>query len=151
MGKKIGKVVVFGLVAGAAAAGVYHYLQNKNKQTEDFEDFDLDDFEGLDETEAPKERNYVSLDNAKVIVNDTIGKAKEAIVKASKKIQATLDESADITDDDATYVEFDETAAPAEETSGAEEVKEETAAEEKAKDEVPAEDSTEEFFDDDEE
>jgi len=40
MAKKTGKILLFGLVAGATAAGVYHYLQNKDKQNEEFDEFD---------------------------------------------------------------------------------------------------------------
>ena len=77
MAKKFGKFVLFSAIAGAAAAGAYHYLQNKNKELcddlDDCDDFDIfdddldDDFEYTPDASHTKSRPYVSLDldNAK--------------------------------------------------------------------------------------
>ena len=50
MAKKTGRLILFGIIAGATAAGVYHYLQNKNNNIEEFDDFDDldDDFDEID-------------------------------------------------------------------------------------------------------
>ena len=37
---KFGKLLILGALAGAAAAGVYHYLQSKDRELDDFDDFD---------------------------------------------------------------------------------------------------------------
>lgn len=70
MAKKFGKFLLFTAAIGAAAAGTYYYLQNKNVKSQD-EDDDFDDFDDLDEdfdeddedgeTDS-QERSYVSLD-----------------------------------------------------------------------------------------
>lgn len=65
MAKKFGKFLLFSAAVGAAAAGVYYYLQNKD--ADDF-DFDSDDFDDSDETDLDDyeekdlgERSYVDL------------------------------------------------------------------------------------------
>lgn len=76
---KVGKVILLGALAGAAAYGVYTYLQKKNES---------DDMvvEGED---APKKRSYVSLnlDSAKEYATATYEKAKDAIKKVESKIE----------------------------------------------------------------
>lgn len=62
MAKKFGKFLLFSAAVGAAAAGVYYYLQKKNmtEQTDEFEDEDYDDFsEDLEDEDV--NRNYVPL------------------------------------------------------------------------------------------
>lgn len=65
MAKKFGKFLLFSAAVGAAAAGVYYYLQNKSADDFDFDDEDLDDLEDTDSKDcAPKEsgeRSYVDL------------------------------------------------------------------------------------------
>ncbi len=139
MAKKFGRLVVFGVIAGAAAAGVYHYLQTKDKAPEDFDDFDdLDNFEDIsDEDKTNKGRGYITLDNAKVLVNDTIDKAKDVISKASKKIQETFEDASNKNSDN-----------PVEEVVDAEKTAEADTDTSAAASETDAEESTEEFFDD---
>ena len=148
MAKKIGKLLFFGIAAGAAAAGVYHYLQKKDKEAEEFDDFD--DLDAFDEDikSDDKDRSYITLDTAKYLVNDTIDKAKDVISKTSKMIQEKIDEAKstkadedeDFDDDFDEMVENIKDAAPAESNAP---VSGNEAAE-------VSEDSTEEFFDDDE-
>lgn len=66
MAGKFNKFLAFTAAAGAIAAGVYYYLQNKNaNQYDDFDDdVDFDDFsEDLEEEdpEAETQRSYVDL------------------------------------------------------------------------------------------
>lgn len=97
MAKKFGRFLAFSVIAGAAAAGTYYYLKNKQEDSmDDMDDFDdFDDFnEDLDDdlddepsatTDQTKGRSYVSLDleNAKEVISEkvieTIDKAKEKI------------------------------------------------------------------------
>ncbi|HOO80404.1 MAG TPA: hypothetical protein PLZ77_10965 [Lachnospiraceae bacterium] len=155
MAKKLGRIVLFGLVAGAAAAGVYHYLQNKEAKNEELDDYDdLDNFEDAPAKEStPKNRNYVSLDSCKEFVADTLDKAKDAITKVSKKLQESMD-SEQPEDDSFEILEDGEIKEmPAEDST---EVEKETAKTSKKASKAKEEEepivngSTEEFFDDDE-
>ena len=79
MAKKINKLMLFGALAGAVAAGTYYYLKGKNNDSlndiadlDDFDNFDEDLDEDLDLSSntfdnTEKNRPYVSLDleNAK--------------------------------------------------------------------------------------
>lgn len=66
MAKKFGKFILFTAIAGAAAAGAYYYLKQKdNNPFKDFDDFDDDIEDFFDEENEGKtasEREYVSLD-----------------------------------------------------------------------------------------
>ena len=101
--KSGGKLLFLGLVAAATAAGVYHYLSKKDQDIEEYDDFDdLDAFdedipdpEPEDKKAEDDKKNYINLDTAKYIVNDAAAKAKDAIGKASKKIQETINEALD--------------------------------------------------------
>ena len=94
--------LLFSAVAGAAAYGVYQYLQKKDKATvlsgKEEED-DPDDFsEDLDEEPAPsKERSYVSLnlDKAEAFATEAFQKAKEVITDSVQKVKETVLESAE--------------------------------------------------------
>ncbi len=149
--KSGGKLLFLGLVAAATAAGVYHYLSKKDQDIEEYDDFDdLDAFdedipdpEPEDKKAEDDKKNYINLDTAKYIVNDAAAKAKDAIGKASKKIQETINEALDSkedeSDDDADF-EMSETV-----------VDEDAADAESAEADVAAEDDkSEDFFDDDE-
>ena len=149
--KSGGKLLFLGLVAAATAAGVYHYLSKKDQDIEEYDDFDdLDAFdedipdpEPEDKKAEDDKKNYINLDTAKYIVNDAAAKAKDAIGKASKKIQETINEALDSkdeeSDDDADF-EMSETV-----------VDEDAADAESAEADVVAEDDkSEDFFDDDE-
>ncbi|MBR3307439.1 MAG: hypothetical protein IKI75_09330 [Lachnospiraceae bacterium] len=145
MAKKFGGFLLLGIAAGAAAAGVYHYLQTKDRQFAD-----VDDFEDLDNCDdVKKSRSYVDLDSAKEFMSGALDKAKDAAVKAkdvalevgkevSKKIQEAVADK------------------PAEEEGDVEVVKDEESAGEKADEESSdpdkveeAADTSESFFDDD--
>ncbi|HKM21992.1 MAG TPA: hypothetical protein VJZ01_08120 [Lachnospiraceae bacterium] len=68
MAKKFGKFLLFTALAGAAAAGAYYYLKQKdNDPFQDFDDFDDDIEDFFDDENASKttsEREYVSLDRS---------------------------------------------------------------------------------------
>lgn len=145
MAKKSGKVIFWGLVIGAAAAGTYHYLQNKKKAAtaEEFDDFD--NFEdAADDTQA-KDRHYVplNLDDAKAFVSSTIDKAKEAVSKVSKKLQKE-----DVEDDVIIDDIFDDSINDSDDTADGTDPADTSAA--PASDDAQAKDSstTEDFFDD---
>lgn len=163
MSKKTGRFIFWGLVAGAAAAGVYHYLQNKDKEAECYDDFDdFDNFEDIKEDTVSKERSYVPLDfenakaNAKAFMNDTFQKAKDAVSKVSRKMQ---NEEDDIIDDmDAVEVvqgefEPEDKEARTLDASDSSEVISEAVPELEVADAeiIEQEATTENFFDDDEE
>lgn len=95
MAKSFGKFLFGAALAGAAAAGVYYWLKS-NEDLEDFDDFDddvNDDLEDFLEEEAKNsEREYVPLDLSKdrkaeegdkVIGN--VNDAKDNVVKESDK------------------------------------------------------------------
>lgn len=57
--KKLGKLLLFGTVIGAAAAGAYYYITKKD--SENFDE-DFDDFDDLDEEDSEDgDRTYVPL------------------------------------------------------------------------------------------
>lgn len=98
MSKKVGKFLLFSAVAGAAAYGAYHYLQNKDENSssgkgEDTDD-DFDDFsEDLDDDAAEtKPRSYVSLnlDKAEAIASEAFHKAKEVIADSVQQVKDTV-------------------------------------------------------------
>ncbi len=132
MAKKLGGFILFGLAAGAAAAGVYHYLSTREKELADIDDFD--DLENSGEEKS--KRSYVNLDSVKTFAGETFDKAKgfakEAYDKVSKKVQEVV---SDKKDDAAEAVE--EAAEAAEDVAeAAEDAAEEAASE------------SEDFFDD---
>lgn len=143
MAKKTGKLIFWGLVIGGAAAGVYHYLQNKDKAAECYDEFDdFDNFEDVSDNSDSKDRNYVplNLDSAKAFVNDTLDKAKEAVSKVSKKFQNAEDTDVTIIDEDPAPVEV----------TDEEDTKDNTAEESISEDNTSDSSTTEDFFDDDE-
>ncbi|MDE6742311.1 MAG: hypothetical protein K2J95_00340 [Lachnospiraceae bacterium] len=154
MAKKKGNMILWGLVIGAATAGVYHYLQNKQKAAvaDEFDDFD--NFEdAADDTQA-KDRHYIplNLDNAKAFVSDTFGKAKEAVSKVSRKLQKEDVEDDVIIDDifDDLKESAEGTAEEAAENLAADSVGSTDSANAKAPENASTEGSstTEDFFDD---
>ncbi len=103
MAKKMGKVILFGVVAGAAAAGVYHYLQTKDQKADEYDDFDdLDSFDDTvkDEGATEDKRSYITIDTAKYFVNDSIDKAKDLWGKAQQKIKKTIEDVTEVKADD---------------------------------------------------
>lgn len=119
MAKKLGKLALFGALAGAAAAGTYYYLQKKNTvpandldDFDDFDDFDEDlDDDFLDESanntntanNKPHAHIPIDLDNAKEIIGEkvieTLDKAKEII---SDKISPSAPAETEYTEMDLT-------------------------------------------------
>ena len=84
--KAFGKVVAFSMIVGATAAGVYHYLQKKDSELADVDDFDdLDNFEGAKEEEPS--RSYVDLSKAGAKVSEAADKAKAAVKDAYEKVK----------------------------------------------------------------
>ena len=127
MAKKLGKLALFGALAGAAAAGTYYYLQKKNTvPAEDYDDFDdFDDFDEdldddfFDDSTSGKVRPHIpiDLDNAKEIIGEkvieTLDKTKEKleqlnvpekIDKAKELISDRITPSAPV---EAEYTEMD--------------------------------------------
>ena len=98
MSKKFGKFLLFSAMAGAAAYGVYSYMQKKEQETSfagvDDTDDDFDDFsEDLDEEPVPtKVRSYVSLnlDKAEAIATEAFHKAKEVITDSVNQVRETV-------------------------------------------------------------
>ena len=94
MAKKLGKLALFGALAGAAAAGTYYYLQKKNAApAEDFDDYDdFDDFDEdldddfFDDSTGNKARPHIpiDLDNAKEIIGE---KVIETLDKTKAKLE----------------------------------------------------------------
>ena len=170
MAKKMGKFLVLGLIAGATAAGVYHYLSTKEKEAEDFDGYDdFDDFDVFDEDitveddaedktdETASKSNFVSIDSAKSFVNEAASKAKDVFNSATKFVQEKIEEvtSKEAPAEAEVIVESDATA----ENAGDEDSEftmEENYVDEEAEpvaEDVTAvaeENATEEFFDDDE-
>ena len=127
MAKKLGGLLILGLAAGAAAAGVYHYLQTREKELADIDDFDdLDNME-----DKSSERSYVNLDSVKKFAGEAVEKAKEVAKGAVETVSKTV---ADLRKDDEEEKDESEDV----------EVVKDDAAEEKAEDS----DSSEDFFDD---
>lgn len=147
MAKKTGKVIFWGLVIGAASAGVYHYLQNKGKAAvaEEFDDFDNleDNADG-----KAKDRNYIplNLDNAKAFVSDTIDKAKEAVSKVSRKLQKENTEDDVIIDDIFDDLEDPDAKAAESDTGHADNDASDTETSNDVSDDSTS--TTEDFFDD---
>lgn len=173
MAKKMGKVILFGVVAGAAAAGVYHYLQSKDQKVDEYDDFDdLDSFDDTikDEGATEDKRSYITIDTAKYFVNDSIDKAKDLWDKAQKKIKKTIEDATEVKadeDDDifdvveegmskvvadaeAAIDEVAEKIMDDEKKPEAEEVKETEESDETEELAEIDEETSEEFFDDDE-
>ena len=91
MAKKFGKFMLFSAVAGAAAAGIYYYLQKNASSTsldddsddEDFDDFD-DDLDNNDMAEALKvnsEDSATSTHNGRTYVSLNLDDNKESPAK----------------------------------------------------------------------
>ena len=76
---KLGKLILFGAVAGIAAYGTY-YVMNKKKQ-----EAEAEPVEGAE----PKKRSYVSInfDGAKEAASGAYEKVKEGIHKVESKIE----------------------------------------------------------------
>ena len=95
MAKKLGRLALFGALAGAAAAGTYYYLQKKHSDLDDeFDDFDdFDDFdEDLDEDLLEESENNTNASSAKAHAHIPIDldSAKELI---GEKVIETLDKT----------------------------------------------------------
>lgn len=99
MAKKLGRIALFSMVAGATAAAVYYYLKKKEDasaddfdDSDDFDNFDedLDDdfpYDSVDSANPTTGKNHVhipiDLDSAKEIIGskviETIDKTKERL------------------------------------------------------------------------
>ena len=86
--KKIGKIMAFVGVAGAALAGLWYFLDNVKKC-----DCDCNEEE---ETETKKdERSYVSLEPTEEELAEDKESLKKAVVDAVKETQAKAEEAAE--------------------------------------------------------
>lgn len=126
--KKFGKFLLFSAAIGAAAAGAYYYLQNKDsvsgnelEEDDDFDDFS-EDLDGEDSDSA--ERSYVSLDfdstnasdgeqpsDEKVSEEETASEpdtAKEALSSLEKAAESANTEVEEFFDEDEEDLSADE-------------------------------------------
>ncbi len=99
MAKKFGKFLLFTTIAGAAAAGMYLYLKQKNddpaKDLDDLDDDISDFFE--DDKKSNSERGYVSLDRGTAADENADTASEDKPVDTSET--ASEDEEADDTED----------------------------------------------------
>ena len=111
MAKKFGKFLAVTAILGAAAAGVYYYLNHENIAEEDKPDFakDVDNF-----FESKKTREYVSLNNVASEEN------KEALKNAVEQATEAADETVGVIRDvsaeaaDFAFKEFKDEETPLE-------------------------------------
>lgn len=105
MAKKFGKFLAFSAIVGAAAAGVYYYLNRDENAEEGKSDFaqDVDNF-----FENKKSREYVSLN--KVVSEENKEAIKNAVEKVTENIKEKAEEVAEglgiIHDDSAEAADF---------------------------------------------
>ncbi len=162
MAKKLGKLALFGALAGAAAAGTYYYLQKKHSvpaddfdEYDDFDDFDedLDDdfFDDSANNSTTKVRPHIpiALDNAKDKIGEkvieTLDKTKEKLEQLN--VPEKIDKAKEIISDkispavsaEPQYTEMDMSASSSAAYSGT-----------NAADDTQNDSATEEFFDDSE-
>ena len=122
MAKKLGKFMLFSAIAGAAAAGTYYCLRNKNNASdEDFDEYeesdgfdkDLEDEDfSSDSTSSKHPHLPIDIDNAKEKIGEkvieTLDKTKERIDKAKEFIGEMTTPAAE-----PVYTQMDMSAAPA--------------------------------------
>ena len=159
MAKKLGKLALFGALAGAAAAGTYYYLQKKHSVVADdfdeYDDFDedLDDdfFDDSANNSTAKVRPHIpiDLDNAKEKIGEkvieTLDKTKEKLEQLN--VPEKIDKAKEIISDkispavsaEPQYTEMDMSASSSAAYSGT-----------NAADDAQNDSATEEFFDDSE-
>ncbi len=162
MAKKLGKLALFGALAGAAAAGTYYYLQKKHSvvaddfdEYDDFDDFDedLDDdfFDDSANNSTAKVRPHIpiDLDNAKEKIGEkvieTLDKTKEKLEQLN--VPEKIDKAKEIISDkispavsaEPQYTEMDMSASSSAAYSGT-----------STADNTQNDSETEEFFDDSE-
>jgi len=92
MAKKLGKIILFAAVAGAAAAGISYLARYKsfNKELdEDFHDFEDDDDDEI--PDSTMSRSYVALhadkDELLVAAGDMLGAAKDVAAAAKNVVK----------------------------------------------------------------
>ena len=83
MSKHFGRFILFAATVGAAAAGVYYYLTQKDAAlADDFDDYDdfdeIDDFED-DDTGSPFKRRYVNLTGSEDESQEAASEAEESV------------------------------------------------------------------------
>ena len=154
--KAFGKIVTFSMIVGATAAGVYHYLQKKDAEIVDADDFDdLDNFEDIKEEEEPS-RSYVDLGKAGAKVGEAADKAKAAVIGAYEKVKESgaIDKAKEFAGSAYEKVsekirDFTSEKSADADTESAEEEVEVVKASDEAEEDITAEGgSTEDFFDD---
>lgn len=105
MAKKFGKFLAFTALVGAAAAGVYYYLNREESSEDSTSDFaqDVDNF-----FENKKAREYVSLNN--VASDESKEALKNAAMQAAEELKDnawnTEESSGIIRDDSAEAADF---------------------------------------------
>lgn len=105
MARKFGKFLLFSVFAGAAAAGMYYFLKDRNDEdyfedtepdvNDDLEEFLKNESEKEPEAERP-DREYVPLNFTKEAVQDAeniIGKPAEEVKNTVEKASETVNEN----------------------------------------------------------
>lgn len=95
MAGKFTKFLVFTAVTAATAAGIYYCMQKKNackKQTNNYDEDELDDFDEDLDAEPCKSRSYVSLNinNVESIASEAFQRAKEKITDSYYQVKDTV-------------------------------------------------------------
>ncbi len=113
MAKKLGKFFLFSLFAGAAAAGVYYYLKDRNEE-DYFEDTDPDVNDELEEflkQESEKgpdasmtDREYVPLNFSKQAVEDA--ESENIIGKPAEEVKSTVEKASETANDNVSTFSF---------------------------------------------
>lgn len=99
MAKKLGKFIAFAALAGAAAAGVYYYLNKKEETPCDCEDDFDDDIENFFDDEKEKatsntNREYVSLNKSNT-ADSTKDTLKNAVLETAAELKEKAAEAAE--------------------------------------------------------
>lgn len=104
MAKKFGKFLAFATIAGAAAAGIYYFLNKKDEDSCDCDDdfdHDIEDFFDDEKEKAAASREYVSLNKSAEAAKDTIKNVVTEAVEESKEKAAEAAEGVGLVKDNA--------------------------------------------------
>lgn len=91
--KKIGKIIAFVGVAGAAVAGLLYFLDRKKEDELFADDFEDDDEENIDSANA--ERTYVSLDTTEEELIEAEAAAKKSLKETVKSVAQDMKQKAE--------------------------------------------------------
>lgn len=91
---KIGKIITFVGISGAALGGLWYFLNNTKKETEGVAEAEDKACDKEPEVEAP-ERSYVSLDPKPATDDQDKASLKKAVKEAVSEISAKADQAAE--------------------------------------------------------